>query len=250
LAGAPIWLWRCIVAVLLLGTWQLFGELVDTTWISEPSLIIRRLVELAAGSLAKDIGVTLSEIGLGLALGLPAGVLAGLILGRSRFAAALLRPVIVGVNAIPALALAPLLIMWFGLGIAPKIVLVAIVVFFVIFFNTFAGVQAVDKDWIAMLEVMGAGRRERFQKVIAPACLTWILSGLRAALPYSLIAAIVGELLFAQAGVGHLITTAATQLDMTGIYAGLFVLMVLGALLSEVAARLERWLLVWRPRGG
>jgi NitT/TauT family transport system permease protein len=143
-------------------------------------------------------------------------------------------------------ALAPLLIMWFGLGLMPKIALVTLVSFLLLFFNTFAGARAVDKDWIALLQVMGATPRELFQKVAAPACMTWIMSGLKNALPYALIAATIGEIMLAREGLGFLITEAAGQFDMTGVYTALFVMMVLGAVINELAARVEGWLLRWR----
>lgn len=240
-------IFRIVVALVFFGTWELFGRFVDATWTSRPGLIAVRIVDTLPDTLANDIGVTLTEIFAGHMIGLPAGVLAGLVLGRLNFVAALLRPVIVAINSIPAVALAPLLIMWFGLGLAPKIALAALVVFFIIFFNTFSGAQSVDKDWIMTLELMGATRRERFQKVIAPACLAWILSGLKSALPYSLIAATVGEMMLARSGVGHIITTSATSYDMTGIYTALVVLMVLGGALSMLSNQLERRLLRWRP---
>jgi NitT/TauT family transport system permease protein len=131
----------------------------------------------------------------------------------------------------------------------PKIVLVAVVSFFLLFFNTFAGVQAVDKDLIAIFQLMGGDRREQFQKLIAPACTTWILTGLKIALPYALIAATVGEMLMARRGLGFLLTRAAEQFDMTGVYTALVILMVIGILLAEAATRLERWLLRWRSTG-
>lgn len=245
-----IGLWRVILAVALLGAWELFGRFVDSSWTSEPSMIAVRLVAIIQDTLPNDIFVTLSEIVLGFMIGLPTGVLMGMWLGRSPVMASLLRPLIVALNSVPYVALAPLLIMWFGLGIEPKIALVTLVVFFLIFFNTFAGAMAVDQDWIATLQVMGATRREQFQKVIVPACFTWILSGIKSALPYSLIAATVGEMMLARAGVGHFITNAAAQFDITGIYTGLLILMVLGGLVNMLATRLETWLLHWRPSAG
>jgi NitT/TauT family transport system permease protein len=154
---------------------------------------------------------------------------------------------IITLNSIPYIALAPVLIIWFGIGIAPKVALVAVVAFFLIFFSTFSGARTVDREWIDMLDVMGASRRERFQKVIAPASIAWILSGVKAALPYSLIAATVGEMMFARAGVGNYITASAAQFDITGIYTGLFVLMFLGAIFNGLARRVEGLMLRWRP---
>ena len=102
----------------------------------------------------------------------------------------------------------------------------AFVSFLLLFFNTFAGAQAVDRDWIATLQIMGATRREQFQKAVAPACIPWIMSGLKNALPYSLIAATIGEIMLAREGLGYLITDSASQFDMTGIYTSLYQLIL------------------------
>jgi NitT/TauT family transport system permease protein len=243
----PVALWRVVVGVAIVAAWELYGRLGDATWTSTPGAIAARLSELAVGRLPRDIAVTLSEIGLGFLLGLPAGVLVGLWLGRSPTVAALLRPIVVTLNSVPVVALAPLLIMWFGIGLAPKVAMVAMVVFFLVFFNTFAGARSVERDLIETLEIMGATRRECFQKVIAPASIAWISAGVKAALPYSLIAATVGEMILSREGIGNYITTAGGQFDLTGVYAGLLVLMLLGAIFSDGAQRLERFLLRWRP---
>ena len=139
---------------------------------------------------------------IGLAIGAPGGILLGLWLGRSPRVASLLYPFVVVLNSVPVVALAPLLIMWFGLGMEPKVALVALVSFLLLFFNTFAGAQAVDRDLIESLALMGANRREQFRMAIAPACLTWIFAGLKNALPYALIAATIGEMMVARAGLG------------------------------------------------
>jgi NitT/TauT family transport system permease protein len=242
-----IGLWRVAVLAIFLGAWEIGVRLTNAVWVSQPSLILERLIEIAGGRLPFDIAITLSEIGLGLLIGLPVGVIAGLALGRSALLGSLLSPIIITLNSIPYIALAPVLIIWFGIGIAPKVALVAVVAFFLIFFSTFSGARTVDREWIEMLDLMGASRRERFQKVIAPASIAWILSGVKSALPYSLIAATVGEMMLARAGVGNYTTASAAQFDITGIYTGLVVLMVLGAIFSELARRVEGWMLRWRP---
>ena len=271
-------LWRLVVAFIVLAAWELYARFIDADWFSQPTEIARRLGELAFDRLPTDIAITLTEIGLGFVFGLPAGVVVGLWLGRSPVVAALLRPIIITLNSVPVVALAPLLIMWFGLGLAPKVALVAMVVFFLVFFNTFAGAQAVDRDLVETLQVMGATRRENFQKVIAPASVAWILGGVRAALPYSLIAATVGEMMLSRGGVGNCILTASAQFDSRSIIPGrrnggadAFArwrrelhhdsrrsvrshrrlhrasrAMILGAILSDCAQRLERSLLRWR----
>jgi NitT/TauT family transport system permease protein len=244
--GRTVWLPRIALGLVLLGLWELAGYSPEGEWTSRPSLIAARLYTLVTTDLYVHLATTLSEIAIGLCIGVPAGVLMGLWLGRAKLAAALLRPVVVGFNSVPIVALTPLLIMWFGLGMQPKIALVTLVSFFLLFFNTYSGVLAIDHDWIDTLTLMGATPREQFQKAILPGCQTWIMSGLKSALPYSLIAAVVGEMLLSRDGVGHLVQAAAAQFDMTGIYTALFVLMILGMTVNEIAARSEAWLLRWR----
>jgi NitT/TauT family transport system permease protein len=140
--------------------------------------------------------------------------------------------------------------MFFGLDMLPKIVLVTIVVFFLLFFNTFAGATSVDHDLIAQVELMGSNRREKFQKVVAPACMAWIVGGIKIALPYALVAATTGEMLAARRGLGFVLSDAAGQFDMTSLYAALFILMLLGLAVSEVAAWSERRVLRWRHAAG
>lgn len=249
--GRAVLAWRVVLALALVGGWEAAGRWwVGPTWISQPTLILARLATWSGGALPAHAGTTLAEMLLGCAIGMPLGVLVGFGLGRSAVLAALFRPIIVALYSVPLIALAPLLILWFGLDMAPKIVLVSVVVFFLLFFNTFSGVQAVDRDLVAVFQLMGANRRENVRKVIAPACAAWILSGVKIALPYALVAAAVGEMLAARRGLGFLLTQSATHVDMTGLYAALVVLMVVGVLVSEAAARLERWLLRWRPGGG
>jgi NitT/TauT family transport system permease protein len=127
---------------------------------------------------------------------------------------------------------------------------VTIVVFFLLFFNTFAGAGSVDQDLIAQVELMGSTPREIFQKIVAPACMAWIIGGIKIALPYALVAATTGEMLAARRGIGFLISDAASQFDMTSLYAALFILMLLGLAVSETAAWCERHLLRWRHAEG
>lgn len=241
-----LWLQRAGLALALLIVWEAWGRLVSDRWTSRPSAILVRLGEWAANDLARHIGVTFAEIGIGLAIGVPLGVVLGLVIGRSPRVGAVFRPFIVLLNSLPIVAMTPLLIMWFGLGMQPKIVLVAFVSFLLLFFNTFSGARAVDDDLLDSLTLMGATRWERFRKVALPGCTSWIMAGLKNALPYAFIAAVIGEMMLSQAGLGHLITRSAQQFDMTGVYTVLLLLMVLGALVNDSMARLERRLLRWR----
>lgn len=245
-----ILLWQVAVGVGLLAAWEALGRLHGSQWTSEPSLIADRLVQWARGNLYLQVATTLTEVVTGLVIGAAFGILAGLVLGRSPLLSVILRPIIVAFYSVPLIALAPLFIMFFGLDMLPKIVLVTIVVFFLLFFNTFAGATSVDHDLIAQVELMGSTRREKFQKVVAPACMAWIVGGFKIALPYALVAATTGEMLAARRGLGFLLSDAASQFDMTSLYAALFILMMMGLAVSEAAAWAERRLLRWRHAEG
>jgi NitT/TauT family transport system permease protein len=242
--------WQIAVGIALLAGWEAIGRLHGTQWTSEPSLIAAKLVQWARGDLYIHFVTTLTEVITGLFIGSAFGILAGLLLGRSPVLSVILRPIIVAFYSVPLIALAPLFIMFFGLDMLPKIVLVTIVVFFLLFFNTFAGATSVDHDLIAQVELMGSTRREKFQKVVAPACMAWIVGGIKIALPYALVAATTGEMLAARRGLGFLLSDAASQFDMTSLYAALFILMIMGLVVSEIAASSERHILRWRHAEG
>lgn len=241
-----VW-WQIGLGIALLGAWEMAGHAEIGTWISRPTLVGNRLAVWAGGALWVHLGTTLAELIAGLIPGVTLGVLFGLVLGRSPRVAGVLRPIIVALYSIPLISLAPLFIMFFGIGMLPKIVLVAIVVFFLLFFNTFAGVDRVDNDLVAAVELMGANRAETFRKVVLPAATVWIIGGIKIAIPYALVATITGELLSAQRGLGYLLNRAGEQYDMTSLYAVLLILMMLGLVLSEAANRFERFSLRWRP---
>jgi len=245
-AGDGIVVWRIAIALAIPLVWEAAWRLTGSTWISSPSLVGRRLLGWASDGLLFNIATTVEEIVTGLAIGAAGGVLCGLVLGRMPVLAGILRPIIVAFYSVPLIALAPLFIMLFGLGRMPQIVLVGIVVFFLIFFNTFAGAEAVDEELILALRLMGASRGEVFRKIIGPASVVWITGGLKVALPYALVAATTGEMLGSRGGIGFLLNDAAQQFDMTSLYAALTILMLLGILASGSAARLEHWLLRWR----
>ena len=241
---------QILLGLALIGLWEWAGRSFGHAWTSLPSLIFERLIVWVQTTLARHIAVTLMEIGIGLMIGVTAGVALGLILGRSFVLGIVFRPIIVGFYSVPVVTMAPLLILWFGLDLMPKIVLVTISAFFLLFFNTFAGVQAIDRDLILSMRLMGSSRGEEFRKVVAPGAMTWIVSGVKIALPYAFAAAVTGELLAAREGMGSLISKAAAQFDMTGLYAALLVLMVMGVIASGLMVAAERWLLRWRHAAG
>ena len=238
------------LGVALLGLWEWAGATTNSHWVNRPSLIGERLAEWFAGSIYIHLWATTVELLSGLVIGTTLGVLAGLVLGRTARLGAILRPIIVAFYSVPLVSLAPLFIMFFGVEMLPKIILVSIVVFFLLFFNTFSGVDGIDQDLVSSLRLMGADRREVFLKVVLPASTAWILAGIKIALPYALVATITGEMLAARSGLGFILNQASQQFNMTSIYAVLVILMAMGIIVSETAARIESWLLVWLNTNG
>lgn len=182
---------------------------------------------------------------IGLAVGGFLGASAGLVLGRSPFLSELLNPVLIAIYSLPKVALAPLFILWFGIDLASKVALVSIIVFFLVFFNTYSGVREVDQRLINTLRIAGATEGEVFRFVILPSAAVRIFTGLRLAVPYALIGAIIAELMASSRGIGYQLQFAAQMFNTSGVFASLLVLMIvaltLNALLTVVERRLLRW---------
>lgn len=242
--------WQIGLGAALLALWEFAGATTKSHWINQPSAIAQRLVEWSAGEIYPHLYATTVELLVGLAIGTSLGVLAGLILGRTATLGGILRPIIVAFYSVPLVSLAPLFIMFFGVEMLPKIILVSLVVFFLLFFNTFSGVESIDQDLVSSLQLMGANRREVFFKVVLPASTAWVLGGIKIALPYALVATVTGEMLAARSGLGFVLNQASQQFNMTSIYAVLVILMVMGIIVSEAAVRLESRLLRWRNTTG
>jgi NitT/TauT family transport system permease protein len=242
---------------LILGAWEgLAGNpktewaLVDKFWTSQPSDIYIRLSEwISRGTLWLHLLITLQEMVIGLVIGSVVGIALGFLLGRNLALARLLDPFIMAIYSIPKLALAPLFILWFGVGLEPKIVLVSTACFFLLFLNTYSGVRDVDRELVDIIRLMGASQRDLLFKVVLPSASPWILTGLKAAVPYSLIGAVVGEIMASNRGLGYLLIHAQGQYDTAGVFAAIIVLMVMGLLLNEVVNRSENYLLRWKSAG-
>ena len=239
---------QAALLVALLAFWELAsGRLFDVFWVSRPSLILDYLWDFARKDFLKHFYFTMTATGVGFALGAIGGLLAGVFLSRSAFMAAVLDPFLVAINGIPRVALAPLFVVWFGIGLAPKIVLVFTLVFFVMFYNTYSGIRAVEKSYIDLAWVMGAGDRDIFRKVVLPAATPYIFLGLKLSIPYALIGAIIGEFVASSAGLGWKIQVETSQYNTTGTMAGLVILMAIVTAMNALFSVFERRMLRWRP---
>lgn len=248
-------LYRGLLAVAVLVAWELaVGRLIDPFWFSSPLRIADYLGrELVTRTLYEHLGITLWETLLGFAIGGGAGILVGVLLSRSETLAQVLDPFIVALNGIPRVALAPLFIIWFGIGIASKVFLAFTLVFFLTFYNTFGGLRSIDPMLQNIARVLGAREHEVFWKVTLPNAAPWILTGLKVSLPFALVGAIIGEFMAASRGLGFLIQVESSVYNTTGALAGILLLMVIVILLNAFLNRIEAHVLRWRPaatRGG
>lgn len=241
-------LYRLLLLVAILTAWQLAsGPLIPEFFISKPSAILASLrQQILTGNLFFHVGITATEAFIGFILGAAGGIVAGILLGRIHFLADLLQPFILAFYSLPKIALAPLFILWIGIGMNMKIVLTGTVVFFLVFLNTFTGVRNVSKELEAILHLMGANERHVLSKVVLPSAITWVFAGLRISVPYALIGAIVGELIASNRGLGFVLANASGQFDTAGVFAALIVIMCLAFLLNALVRFAEIKLMPWK----
>ncbi|MFJ9244817.1 ABC transporter permease [Streptomyces sp. NPDC101776] len=251
---ALVWAGRVGLAVFVLGGWQAFTAwgIVDPFFFGQPSGIAKRLVDLFRhgtefGSFYSNIWTTIQEALVGFALGAVTGVVFGVALGQSRFLADVLGPYIKMVNAIPRIVLGSIFIVAFGIGVLPKILLAAVLVFFIVFFNAFQGVREVDRNILANTRVLGASQMQIIRHVTVPSALTWIIASLHSAFGFAIVGALVGEVLGAQSGLGLVIKTAQNNFDPNGVFATMLVISVIVLGAEWLIGKLEHRLLSWRP---
>lgn len=190
--------------------------------------------------------ITATEALLGFVAGSVSGILIGLMLGRSIFIANVLDPFLMALYSLPKVALAPLFILWFGIGIEMKIILAAVTVFFLVFLNTYTGVRDVSREQLLVLRLMGANERQLLTKVVLPSAMIWVFAGLRLSVPYALIGAIVGEVIASNRGLGYLISSSAAKFDTAGVFAALVGIVVLATVLNTAVKQAERLLMPWK----
>lgn len=245
-------LWQTALGIAILFVWQgVSGRFVDNFFISNPLEVGRRLLGWTIdGSIFMHLWATVYATVVGFAVGSVIGATLGIWLGVSIFTSRLLNPYLSALNALPKVALAPLFVLWFGLGIESKIALAAVLVLFLVFLNTFAGVRQVDQDLIDGARLMRATRMQVIIKVILPSTLSWLFAGLRVSVPYALIGAVLGEMIASNRGLGYLVQYSGAQFDTAGVFAVLIVIALLAMLLNFVVDlvqnRMERWRIVSR----
>ncbi|WP_316194266.1 ABC transporter permease [Bradyrhizobium sp. SZCCHNRI3052] len=273
---AAILFWQIAILVIVLVVWQWGFEwskvllpkayvpkILDPYFVAKPSLIWQSFLRLGCFSdpagVVACIGatdnnlwtatlVTLKNTWWGFLFGALTGIAAGVVLGRSDFLAGVFGPYIIALNSIPRIALVPLVILIFGLGDLSKIATAWLVVFFVVFFNTFEGTRAVDRDQIAAARLMGASELTVLRTVVVPSALAWVFASLLPAVSFALVGVIVGEFIGAERGLGKLIIEAEARANASEMMVAIFIMMFVGILLALAVQSLQSYLLRWQPQ--
>ena len=238
---------RLIVLALILAAWQAASAIVGSYWLSSPwSTLARFGAQLWSGELIRHAGYTIEEAALGTIIGAVPAMLLPFVLRRHPITVAIFDPFMVGGYGAPKLALAPLFILWFGIGIGSKIALVAAVVFFIVYFSTLGGVSALDPKLVQMAQIAGASERQVARLVVFPSAVASVFAGLRIALPYAIGVAVIAELISSNRGLGYLVQTGAMNFDTSSVFSAILAatLVVHGA--NWLVAIAERFLLRWR----
>jgi NitT/TauT family transport system permease protein len=218
-----------IGAVLLLWGYA-SGRWIDHQAISDPVSVLQALYHLIeTGRLWPDLGQTVLEVVAGYGFGALAAVLVASLFALFPSLEQAMRPILISIYSIPKVALAPLIIMWFGLGIAPKIILAGGFVFFIVFMNLIAGIESVNRNHVNIVRVMGAGRLTVLRKIVLPTAVPFLFLGLRLAIPEAMIGAVIGEFISGSQGLGFLVYSASNELNTAVSMAALVVLVMVVA---------------------
>ena len=245
---------RILVLVVVLGGWEIAARLgwIDPFFYSMPSLIWAQIVEwvrdgTSQGPLWLQVAVTLEETAIGFLIGGIGGVVCGILLGRNKLLSEVFSIYIQIANSIPRVVLGSVFVIALGLGMASKVALAVVMVFFVVFGNAFQGVREADKYLIANARILGASARQLTTAVVIPSAMSWILASLHVSFGFALVGAVVGEFLGAKQGMGLLIATAQGAFNASGVFAAMIILAAMALVADFLLTRLERRLLKWRP---
>jgi NitT/TauT family transport system permease protein len=275
------WVWQALICIAVLSIWQwgydlhasvpwLVPDLLDPYFVSKPSEIFERFLILGCfksklgvfngwfngdfsrcmartdNNLWVATAVTLKNTFFGFLAGVSSGFVVGLVLGRSDRLSAIFQPFITAVNSIPRIALAPIIVLAFGIGDMSKVVTSWIVVVFLVFFNTFEGARSIDEGFVNVARLLGASEWQITRTVVIPSTMAWVFASLSPAISFALIGVIVGEFIGAERGIGRLIIESEARAEASGMMVAVIVLMLVGVALSAMIWRLQAYLLRWQ----
>jgi NitT/TauT family transport system permease protein len=243
-----------ILRFVIIGGFLLLWEIASGRWIepfliSSPSRIFSSMITgFYSGDLLQHTWVTFQEIAIGFPLGAFTGIAFGYWFGRSRLLAEIFEPIIIALNGIPRTAVAPLFIVWLGIGIWSKVGVVFLLTFFLNFFNTYTGMRQMDQEYVDLAKLMGVKGWKLTFKVIFPAISPYVFTGIRTSIPFAVIGAIVGEFIAATEGVGFFIRLSAGIFKTADVFVGIIVLMIMVIVMDKVAEMVERRALRWQTQ--
>jgi NitT/TauT family transport system permease protein len=257
----PLWVWQALLLVAIFATWHVLTApgLIPPVWFDnenkaafffgEPLKIFSAIwVWFTGGEIYEHLWITLLETMLAFAIGTLLGLAVGLWLGLSQTASIILDPYIKAANAMPRVILAPIFMVWFGLGIWSKVALGVTLVFFIVFFNVYQGVKEVSPVVLNNVRMLGASASQLLRHVYLPSATSWVFSSLHTSVGMAFVGAVVGEYLGSAKGVGYLIHQAEGTFDINTVFAGILVLTMFALLLDYAVTFAENRLLKWRPQ--
>ncbi len=238
-----------IIAGFLL-LWQIAsGRWIEPFLISSPSRIFSSLIDgFQTGELLQHSWVTFLEIAIGFPLGALTGIALGYCFGRSKLLAEIFEPIIMALNGIPRTAVAPLFIVWLGIGIWSKVGVVFLLTFFLNFFNTYTGMRQMDQEYIDLARLMRVRGWKLTLRVILPAISPYMFAGIRTSIPFSVIGAIVGEFIAATEGIGFFIRLSAGIFRTADVFVGIIILMFMVIIMDKIAGMIEKRVLRWQTQ--
>jgi putative hydroxymethylpyrimidine transport system permease protein len=236
---------------LMVATWEGAAHVfeVENYLLPAPSEIARALAE-DRDLLLSDTWVTAQEVLLGFAAALAVGLAIAIVLHLSPLLRRTIYPLVVASQAVPVIVIAPILVIWFGFGIAPKLIVIALICFFPVVVNTLDGLQSVDQAQVKMLRTLNASRLDVFRRLELPASLPYLFTGAKIAVAVAVIGAVFGELVGSDAGLGHAIQIGTAQLLTARVFAAVFILSLMAITLFALVAALERWAAPWAGKEG
>ena len=244
---------QLLSVVLFFAAWQLGAELgfISEFLVGTPAGIWKCFVASVLNySIFIDTGYTLWEALLGFVIGTIIGTALGLSLWYSKWAAQITEPFIVAINSVPKIALAPIILLWFGTGLGAKVVLVVSMTAIIALIAAHQATKDADKDLQSLLFSMGGNKHQIFFEVIAPSSMPVIVSNFRINVGFGLVGAVVGEFISSKAGLGHMIYNASSLYELNSVWVGLFMLMIAGFFLYHAIDALEKWMFPWRSDNG